>query len=93
MALLGLLVLAALMIPVVVVLVDSPIGRAIARRLEGPDATPPALAEMAKKIEVLEGEVDELSRSVDTLRDENRFLQKLIEEGPRRSSLPPGPAS
>jgi hypothetical protein len=93
MALLGLLVFAALMIPVVVVLVDSPIGRAIARRLEGPEATPPALAELAKKVEVLETEVDELTRSVDSLREENRFLQKLIEESPRRSSLPPGPAS
>lgn len=89
MVLLGLLVFAALMIPVVVILVDSPIGRAIARRLEGPEQTPAALADMARKIDVLEAEVDDLGRSVDALREENRFLQKLLEENPRRPSLPP----
>jgi hypothetical protein len=89
MVLLGLLVFAALMIPVVVILVDSPIGRAIARRLEGPEQTPAALADIARKIEVLEAEVDDLGRSVDALREENRFLQKLLEENPRRPSLPP----
>lgn len=89
MALLGLLVFAALMIPVVVVLVDSPIGRALARRLEGPEATPAALVDLAKKIEVLEAEVDDLGRSVEALREENQFLQKLLETAPDRPRLPP----
>lgn len=89
MALLGLLVFAALMIPVVVVLVDSPIGRALARRLEGPEATPAALVELARKIEVLEAEVDDLGRSVEALREENQFLQKLLEAAPDRPRLPP----
>ncbi len=89
MALLGLLVFAALMIPVVVVLVDSPIGRALARRLEGPEATPAALVELARKIEVLEAEVDDLGRSVEALREENQFLQKLLETAPDRPRLPP----
>lgn len=92
MTFIGLLVLAALMIPVIVVLVDSPIGRAIARRLEGPGVTPPALNDLAKKVEVLEAEVDELGRTVESLREENQFLQKLIEESPR-PLLPPKPPS
>jgi hypothetical protein len=93
MAILGFIVLAALLIPVAVVLVDSPIGRALARRLEGPNATPPALADLAKKVDLLEGEVDDLSRAVDTLREENQFLQKLLEETPTRPTLPPPPES
>jgi hypothetical protein len=89
MAFLGLLVLVALMIPLVVVLVDSPIGKALARRLEGPDATPQALADLVKKIEILESEVDDLSRQLEALREENQFLQRLIEESPARPHPPP----
>ena len=89
MALLGLLVFAALMIPIVVVLVDSPIGKAVARRLEGPDPTSPAIADLVRKVEVLETEVNDLSQSVDALREENQFLQKLIAESPHRPTLPP----
>jgi hypothetical protein len=89
MAFLGLLVFAALMIPVVVVLVDSPIGRAVARRLEGPERSPADVADLVRKMEVLEAEVDDLSRAVEVMREENQFLQKLIEESPGRRLLPP----
>jgi len=92
MTFLGILVLAALMIPVVVVLVDSPIGRALARRLEGPGVTPPAVTDLAKKVELLEAELDDLSRAVDSLKEENQFLQRLIEDSPR-PLLPPKPPS
>ncbi|MHB1328192.1 MAG: hypothetical protein ACYC2K_08325 [Gemmatimonadales bacterium] len=88
MVLLGLIVLAALMIPIIVVLVDSPIGRAVARRLEGPVANPPQLDHLAKRVEILEAEVGELDRSVESLREENRFLQRLL-EAPRSPTLPP----
>ena len=86
---LGVILLAALMIPVAAILADSPIGRALGRRLEGPEATAPGLADLAKKVELLETEVSDLSRSVDALRDENQFLQKLLEESSNRPSLPP----
>jgi len=69
--------------------VDSPIGRALARRLEGPQQAPPALTELAKKVELLEAEVDDLARSVQTLQDENAFLQRLLEDPAQRASLPP----
>jgi uncharacterized SAM-binding protein YcdF (DUF218 family) len=89
-ALIGLILLVALMIPIFGIVVDSPIGRAIARRLEGPElAVPPNLAELAKKVELLEGEVDDLNRAVESLREENQFLQRLLEESPTRPTLPP----
>lgn len=91
---LGLIILVALMIPVVGILVDSPIGRAFARRLEGPEAVPPDLAALARRVELLEGEVDDLGRSVDQLREENQFLQRLLEDqASHRPNLPPPAAS
>lgn len=86
--LLGLILLVALMIPIVGILVDSPIGRAIARRLEGPEPVA-GLADLARRLEVLESDLEELTRAVETLREENQFVQRLLEEGGSRSSLPP----
>ena len=88
MAFLGLLLLLALMIPIVGIVIDSPIGKALARRLEGVEAVPPNLTELAREVEVLRCEVDDLQRSVQTLQEENQFLQRLIEEHPARSTLP-----
>ena len=89
MVFLGLIIFVALLIPVAVVLVDSPIGRALARRLEGPAYAPPDLVSLAKRVELLETEVDELGRAVGALREENLFLQKLLEAAPTRPTLPP----
>ncbi len=89
MSIIALILLVALLIPIIGIVVDSPIGRALARRLEGPQATPPALSDLAKKVELLEAEVDDLMRSVQALQDENAFLQRLLEEPSQRSTLPP----
>ena len=89
MSIIALILLVALLIPIMGIVVDSPIGRALARRLEGPQATPPALDELAKKVELLEAEVDDLMRSVQALQDENAFLQRLLEDPSQRSTLPP----
>ncbi|TFH58618.1 MAG: hypothetical protein E4G90_10640 [Gemmatimonadales bacterium] len=89
-AIVGIL-LVALMIPIFGIVVDSPIGRAIARRLEGPDSGPaPSMINLAKKVDLLEGEVDDLHRAVDSLKEANQFLQRLLEESPNRPVLPPG---
>jgi hypothetical protein len=93
MSIIALFLIVALLIPILGIVVDSPIGRAIARRLEGPQATPPGLAELAKKIELLEADVDDLTRSVQTLQDENAFLQRLLSDSSPRSTLPPPPGS
>jgi hypothetical protein len=87
----GLILLVALLIPIMSIVIDSPIGRAMARRLEGPEPLPVSLAELAKKVELLESEVDDLHRLVDAMQEENAFYQRLLEESPSRSSLPPPP--
>lgn len=89
MAFLGLILLVALLIPIMGIVIDSPIGKALARRLEGPDQVPPPLADLARKVEVLESEVEDLQRTMATLQEENQFLQRLLEDHPGRSSLPP----
>jgi len=91
MSIIALILLVALLIPIIGIVVDSPIGRALARRLEGPQATPPGLADLAKKVDLLEAEVDDLMRSVQGLQDENAFLQRLLEDPSQRPTLPPRP--
>ena len=90
MGIIALILLVALLIPIMGIVIDSPIGRALARRLEGPEQTPAALADLARKVDLLEAEVDDLGRSVTQLQEENQFLQRLLEEAPRQS-LPPKP--
>jgi uncharacterized SAM-binding protein YcdF (DUF218 family) len=89
MSVIALILLVALLIPIIGIVVDSPIGRALARRLEGPQQIPPALTDLAKKVELLEAEVDDLARSIQMLQDENAFLQRLLEEPSQRATLPP----
>ena len=89
MSVIALILIVALLIPIIGIVVDSPIGRALARRLEGPQQTPLALTELAKKVELLEAEVDDLMRSVQALQEENTFLQRLLEDPAQRSTLPP----
>jgi hypothetical protein len=93
MSIIALILIVALLIPIIGIVVDSPIGRAIARRMEGPQAVPPGLAELAKKVELLEADVDDLTRSIQTLQDENAFLQQLLADSSPRSTLPPPPGS
>jgi hypothetical protein len=87
----ALILLVALLIPIMGIIVDSPIGRALARRLEGPRELPPGLEDLAKKVDLLEAEVDDLTRSVQSLQDENAFLQRLLAD-PASRSLPRPPA-
>jgi hypothetical protein len=86
-----LIFLVALLIPIIGIVLDSPLGRALARRLEGPQQAPPTLIDLAKKVDLLEAEVDDLARSVQTLQDENAFLQRLLEDPSQRVTLPPPP--
>jgi len=87
--LIGLVLLVALMLPILSIVLDSPFGRALARKVDGPEAAPPPVADLAKRVELLETEIDDLSRAVEGLKDENAFLQRLIEDTPARPVLPP----
>ncbi len=92
MALLEIILLIVLVIPIFAVLTDSPLGRALARRLEGRNAPPPELGELAKKVDLLEGELEDLTRLVERLKEENEFVQRLLEDGAGRPPLPPPPS-
>jgi len=88
MSVIALFLLVALLIPILGIVIDSPLGRALARRLEGPAATPPDVTALARRVDLLEAEVDDLNRSLQALQDENAFLQRLLTD-PSRSTLPP----
>lgn len=93
MYLIGLILIIALLIPIIGIVIDSPIGRALARRLEGPEQIPPNVADLTRKVDLLEGEVDDLTRQVQALQDETAFLQRLIEDAPSRPQLPRPPST
>lgn len=82
---LAVILIVALMIPVAAILVDSPLGRSIARRMEGHEggAVAPELRDVQRKVETLETEIEDLSRSVSGMREELQFMQRLLED-PRR---------
>lgn len=92
MALLELILVVVLLIGIFAIFTDSPLGRAAARRLEGRTTTPPELDQLVKRVELLEAEQEELTRLVATLKEENQFFQRLLEENAPRT-LPPPPTS
>jgi uncharacterized protein YlxW (UPF0749 family) len=81
---LAIILIVALLIPVAAILVDSPLGKSVARRMEGrADGPAPELRDMQRKVEILESEVEDLNRSVSGMREELQFMQRLLED-PRR---------
>jgi hypothetical protein len=78
------ILLAVLAVVLVVMVADSPIGRALAARLEGRTDT---LSD--RRLAALEGEVDRLGREVQRLDDESAFLHKLLDEKRTPQALPP----
>jgi uncharacterized protein YlxW (UPF0749 family) len=85
---LAVILVVALLIPVAAILVDSPLGKSVARRMEsrtdGAAAGPsPELRDVQRKVELLETELEDLNRSVTGMREELQFMQRLLED-PRR---------
>jgi len=87
---LAVILVVALLIPVAAILVDSPLGKSMARRMEGgaggeggADGAAPELRDMQRKVDLLESEIDDLNRSVTGMREELQFMQRLLED-PRR---------
>lgn len=78
-----------LLIPILAIVLDSQVGRALAARLER-RSLGPGDEQLLERIAHLEGEVEELGRQVARLDEEGRFLQKLLEERPAPGALPPG---
>lgn len=85
--LLAVILLVALMIPIAAILADSPLGRSIARRLEGRgEAADGAVQMLERRIAVLESDLEDLSRSIVGMRDELQFMQRLLEDPKKKQS-------
>jgi len=88
---LAIILIVALMIPVAAILVDSPLGRSVARRLEGPGAgggAAPELRDLQRKVDALETEVEDLNRTLAGMRDELQFVQRLLEDPHKKKPAP-----
>ena len=76
---LQLILVLVVLIPLLAIVLDSQVGRALASRLEGKDLTGGGDVS-AERLAYLESEVERLAAEVERLDDEGRFLQKLLEE-------------
>jgi hypothetical protein len=88
----GLLVFGAFVVVMTTVVLDSPVARAWAdRRLRGEPDTRADVKDLAKKVGVLESELEVMNRQLAQLQEEQQFLQRLIEDPatrPAPKSLP-----
>ncbi|HUE76566.1 MAG TPA: hypothetical protein VMM83_01365, partial [Longimicrobiales bacterium] len=75
--------LLVLLIPLLAVILDSQLGRALARRIEGgaPDS---------ERLARLEAELDRLAAEVERLEEHAEFTTRLLEERGGEKRLPPG---
>jgi len=82
-----------LLIPILAIVLDSGVGRALASRLER-DRIPSGADTSGEKLHYLEAEVERLSGEVHRLTEESDFLHKLLTEGSDGGGadpkLPPG---
>ena len=88
---LQLILILVVLIPLLAIVLDSQVGRALASRLErrGLEAPHDVTAE---RIAFLEGEVERLSGEIARLDEESEFVQKLLDERGQEhgAALPPG---
>jgi uncharacterized small protein (DUF1192 family) len=83
----ALIILVILLIPILSIVLDSQLGRALAARLERREIGP--VGELiADRMAALESEIERLSAEVRRLDEEGQFMQKLLES---RGAQPPAP--
>lgn len=80
--------LVALMIPITAILLDSPLGRSVARRLEGQGGGDggPAVRQLERRLEALETDLEEVNRSLAGMREELQFVQRLLEDPTKKKN-------
>jgi hypothetical protein len=80
-------ILVALMIPLTAIVLDSPVVRAwVERRQHAGPLEQPEVEELAKKVGVLEADLDTLTRQLAQLQEEHQFLQRILEDPTRRQA-------
>ena len=80
----------ALLIPILAIVLDSQVGRALASRLERQSLGEPEDL-VGERLGYLEGEVERLSQELVRLEEESEFLHELLEKRPGGAgALPPG---
>jgi hypothetical protein len=84
---LAVVLIVALLIPVAAILVDSPLGKSFARRIDGGDgagAGPRELRDVQRRVETMETEIEDLHREVAGQREALQFMQRLLEDPSRK---------
>ena len=85
-------VILALMIPLIAVVLDSPVGRAIADHITRRGMTIPADTDAgtARRLAALETEVERLNGELMRLEEETTFLHRLLEKPKDTGTDPAG---
>jgi hypothetical protein len=87
---LQLILILVVLIPLLAIVLDSPVGKALAGRLERPGLDAPADI-TSERIAFLEGEVDRLTSDIKRLDEQGEFVTKLLtERTEQEAALPPG---
>jgi hypothetical protein len=81
--LLSLVLIVALLIPILAIVLDSPALRSVFERRAG-GMSLREIQDLATKVTRLEGEVEDLGRTVQLLKEETEFLQRLLENPEQR---------
>lgn len=85
---LWIIIIIALLIPLIAVILDSQLGRALAKRLERDDGE--LESGVSARLGALESDVERLSTTVRELEEQSEFMQRLLEKRASQDALPPG---
>lgn len=90
-SLIAIVVIVALSIPILAIVLDSPFMQKVAESRRAPALESGDVDDVKKRLGILEREVDDLTQAVQQLRDENQFLQRLLDGADDDSApkLPP----
>jgi cell division protein FtsB len=88
---LQLILILVVLIPLLAIVLDSQVGKALAARLERRTLDVPGEVS-AERLAFLEGEVERLAGEIERLDEQSEFVTKLLTERTqeREAALPPG---
>lgn len=86
---LQLILVLVVLIPLLAIVLDSQVGKALAARLERRALDAPGDI-TAERIAFLEGEVERLGSEIVRLDEQSEFVHKLLTERQEGAALPPG---